>query len=171
MNLKHHLRILSVLIVIAALLLSACGGGSKAPAESTTVVESGSTSTEKATEAAEETTTEKTVEPAEPAEPTATPEPKDQFPDILVVHPDAFNFEVTVATNTYVYVVPMMVADTVAYLETEMKAIGWEELGKPTVMGHLATLNLKREGYRLTISMQDNERTQTTRVQMLLMKQ
>ncbi len=171
MNLKQHLRILSVLIVIAAVWLTACGGGAQTPTESSPVTESGSAATEEAPAATQETTAEEPAEPAAPAEPTATPEPKDLFPDILVVHPDAFNFEVTVATSTYVYVVPMMVADTVAYLEAELKAIGWEELGKPTVMGHLATLNLKREGYRLTVSMQDNERTQTTRVQMLLMKQ
>jgi len=170
MNMKHNLRIVGVLIVIVALLLTACGGGGETPSEDTNVAESESTtteSTEKTTEASGETT----EKPAEPAEPTATLEPKDRIPDILVVHPDAFNFEVTEATHTYVYVVPMMVADTTAYLETELKALGWEELGKPTVMGHLATLNLKREGYRLTVSMQDNERSQTTRVQMLLMEQ
>ncbi len=170
MNMKHNLRIVGVLIVIVALLLTACGGGGETPSEDTGVAESESTtteSTEKTTEASGETT----EKPAEPAEPTATLEPKDRIPDILVVHPDAFNFEVTEATHTYVYVVPMMVADTTAYLETELKALGWEELGKPTVMGHLATLNLKREGYRLTVSMQDNERSQTTRVQMLLMEQ
>jgi hypothetical protein len=170
MNMKHNLRIVGVLIVIVALLLTACGGGGETPSEDTNVAESESTtteSTEKTTEASGETT----EKPAEPEEPTATLEPKDRIPDILVVHPDADNFEVTEATHTYVYVVPMMVADTTAYLETELKALGWEELGKPTVMGHLATLNLKREGYRLTVSMQDNERSQTTRVQMLLMEQ
>jgi hypothetical protein len=38
-------------------------------------------------------------------------------------------------------------------------------------MGHLATLNMKNDTYRLTISMQDNERSETTRVQMVLMEQ
>lgn len=159
MNQKHYLWRVSVCIVIAALLLTACGGG-----ETTTpVVESSATTTE--------STEETTAATVALAEPTATPEPRDRIPEILVVHPDAFDFEITEATNTYVYVVPIMVADTTAYLETELKARGWKELGKPTVMGHLATLIMQREGYRLTVSMQDNERSMTTRVQMLLMEQ
>ncbi|HQE93423.1 MAG TPA: hypothetical protein PLH19_10495 [Anaerolineae bacterium] len=159
MNQKHYLWRVSVCIVVAALLLTACGGG-----ETTTpVVENSATTTE--------STGETPAVTVAPAEPTATPEPRDRIPEILVVHPDAFDFEVTEATNTYVYVVPIMVADTTAYLETELKARGWEELGKPTVMGHLATLIMQREGYRLTVSMQDNERSMTTRVQMLLMEQ
>lgn len=170
MNMRHNLRIVGAFVVIVALLLTACGGGGETPSGESSVAESGSTtteSTEKTTEASGETT----EKPAEPAEPTATLEPKDKIPDILIVHPEAFNFEVTEATNTYVYVVPLMVAETTEYLETELKALGWEELGKPTVMGHLATLIMKREDFRLTVSMQDNERSMTTRVQMLLMKQ
>ncbi len=99
----------------------------------------------------------------------ATPEPAgDEFPEILVIHPDATDLEISAATNTYVYVMPMMVADAIAYLEPALKDKGWIELGKPSVMGHLATLNLQREGYRLNVSLQDNERSKTTRVQMRL---
>jgi hypothetical protein len=170
MNMKHDLWIVGVFIVVMALLLTACGGGGETPSEDTSVAESNDTTTE-STEESAEASDETTEKPAEPAEPTATLEPKDQIPEILVVHPDAFNFEVTEATNTYVYVVPIMVAETTEYLQTELKALGWKELGKPTVMGHLATLIMQREGYRLTVSMQDNERSTTTRVQMLLMEQ
>ncbi len=164
---KNTLWIAGIVVIIAVLLLTACGGKEKTSAPAGPVVESSSdTTTEKSNE-----TSAETDEPTQPVEPTATPEPQDRFPDILVIHPDAFNFEVTEATHTYVYVIPLMVADAVAYLEPEFKAKGWEELGKPTIMGHLATLNLKREGYRLTVSLQDNELSKTTRVQMLLMEQ
>ncbi len=174
MNTKHIFRIVGVFIVIVALLLTACGGGGETtPSAETSSTESESTTTENTDKSAATSgeTDEKPATPEAPAEPTATLEPKDRIPDILVVHPDAFNFEVTEVTHTYVYVVPLMVADTVKYLEAELKNLGWEELGKPTVMGHLATLIMHREGYRLTVSMQDNERSQTTRVQMLMMKQ
>ena len=65
----------------------------------------------------------------------------------------------------------MMVQETTEYLLTELQAKGWELLGQPTIMGHLATLNMKMGDSRLSVSMQDNERSQTTRVQMLLMEQ
>ena len=105
------------------------------------------------------------------AAPTATLTLVEQIPDVLAIHPDAFDFEINALSDTYVYLVPMMVAETTEYMLTELKALGWEELGKPTVMGHLATLNLQMDKSRLTISMQDNERSETTRVQMVLMQQ
>ena len=65
----------------------------------------------------------------------------------------------------------MMAAETTEYMLTELEAMGWEERGKLTVMGHLATLNMQMDKSRLTISMQDNERSETTRIQMVLMQQ
>ncbi len=182
MNRKYILHIGVVLILLSGLLLTACEGGgtsseSDASAPSTqSSAAADSEETSKSTDAEESTSSSASSEDedeeveSEPEVPQATPEPKDLFPDLLVIHPDAYDFEVTEATNTYVYVVPMMVAETMEYLEAELTAKGWEELGKPTVMGHLATLNLTRENARLNISMQDNERSQTTRVQMLLSK-
>ena len=64
----------------------------------------------------------------------------------------------------------MMVKETADYLLVEHEAKGWERLGAPTIMGHLATLNLKMGDSRLTISMQDNELTEATRVQMLVIQ-
>ena len=102
--------------------------------------------------------------------PAATLTLVEQIPDVLVIHPDAFDFEINAVNDTYVYVVPMMVAEATEYMLTELKVLGWEELGKPTVMGHLATLNMQMDKSRLTISMQDNERSETTRIQMVLMQ-
>ncbi|MBN2002365.1 MAG: hypothetical protein JXA21_03320 [Anaerolineae bacterium] len=101
-----------------------------------------------------------------------TPEKADdKFPEILVLHPDATDIEISVESHTYIYVVPMMIADAIAYLEPAFKEMGWIELGKPTVMGHLATLNLQNDDYRLNISMQDNELSKSTRIQMRLTEQ
>lgn len=104
------------------------------------------------------------------AESEATLSPAEEFPDVLVVHPDASEFEINAASGTYIYIVPLMVTETANYMLTELKDKGWEELGQPTIMGHLATLNLQMDKSRLTVSMQDNERTQTTRVQMLFIE-
>ena len=49
--------------------------------------------------------------------------------------------------------------------------MAWEELGKPTEMGHLATRNMLMDKSRLTITIQDNEHSETARIQMLLMQQ
>jgi hypothetical protein len=106
---------------------------------------------------------------ADEPEAPATPEP--QVPDSLVIHPDATNLEIDPANDTYVYIVPMMVGDTTDYLLNALQEKGWETLGQPTIMGHLATLNMQQDDLRLSISMQDNERSETTRVQMLLMDQ
>ena len=103
--------------------------------------------------------------------PTAMLTLVEQIPDGLMNHPDAYDFEVSAVSDTYVYIVPMMVAETTEYMLTELKALGWEELGKPTIMGHLATLNMQMDKSRLTISMQDNEHSESTRIQMVLMQQ
>jgi len=160
MQTRHFLWGVGLVLIAAAVLLTACGGsaGPSSPAGSDQTVTTASGETAKPADSAAE-------------KPVATLTPQERIPEFLIVHPEAFDFEITEAANTYVYIVPMMVAETVAYLEENLKAVGWEELGKPTVMGHLATLNMKREGYRLAVSMQDNERSQTTRVQMLLSKQ
>ena len=178
MSKRHGLGVIGLGIIIV-LLLAACAasspaGGGNRPADdqgseaqvSSNTGASGDTESDKPADEAEGKETEVEVQA-----PTATPEPKDAIPDILVVHPDAFDFEITEVTHTYVYRVPMMVAETLEYLETELNALGWTELGKPTLMGHLATLNLQREGYRLNVSLQDNEHSKTTRVQMLLSEQ
>ncbi len=167
MKTRHFLWIVGILLIITAVLLTACGGGevTSAPGSSDSSVTT--TSEEETTKSADPAAEKPTDTPI----PAATLTPRERIPEFLVVHPDAFNFEVTEAANTYVYIVPMMVAETTAYLEEGLKAAGWEELGKPTIMGHLATLNMKRTGYRLTVSMQDNERSATTRIQMLLSKQ
>jgi hypothetical protein len=180
MSKRNVLGVIGLGLVIV-LLLAACAassspaGGGNRPADDQGAGAQGSSSTgatgdtegDKPSDAAEE----KDTEVAEVQAPTATLEPQDAIPDILVVHPDAFDFEITEITHTYVYRVPMMVAETLEYMETELKALGWSELGKPTLMGHLATLNLQREGYRLNVSLQDNEHSKTTRVQMLLSEQ
>ncbi len=149
---------LLALVVTLGLLLVACGGG-EAP--------SGGGGGEKVVTVAAQESPSAGGEGEAPAQ----GETAEQIPDILVIHPEAYDLEITKATNTYVYHVPMMVNETLDYLLQELKAKGWEELGQPTVMGHLATLNMKQEGYRLTVSLQDNEHSMSTRVQMLLMKQ
>jgi hypothetical protein len=153
---------------VATLVLTACGGGgseSTTPESSAgTTTNGGSTSNGGSDDGGDEST-------ASESEPEPTMSPADQFPEALVIHPEAFDLEANEASNTYVYIVPMMVGDTTEYLLEELQAQGWEELGQPTIMGHLATLNMKNDTYRLTISMQDNERSETTRVQMVLMEQ
>lgn len=172
MKASKILRAISVLVVVV-MLLTACGGGGDTAADNGGGSASSEGNTSSGGDAGNEgssgnggdTTTEETkVEP-----PTATPEPT--IPDILVVHPDATDIEITAATNTYVYIIPGMVAEAMEYFQAELAARGWEELGRPTVMGHLATLNMQQEGYRLTVSMQDNEHSETTRIQMLLLEQ
>jgi hypothetical protein len=158
MDTNKILRIMLLLLMVSTMLLTACGGGDTG---------SPTTSTENTSSSNSSSSSENT----KPAASEATPEPQDIIPENLIVHPDAFDFEITEATNTYVYYVPMMVAETLEYLEAEMEPLGWEALGKPTLMGHLATLNLQQEGYRLNISLQDNEHSMTTRVQMLLNEQ
>ncbi len=163
----HRKAIFTVGIVLILLImaLSACVVNNPGTPESEPVGES--TPAGNATTEAPAATVETTA----PATTTvgATPEQTgNEFPEILVLHPDATDLEISAATNTYVYVVPLMVADTLAYLEPALKDKGWTELGKPLVMGHLATINLQREGYQLNVSMQDNERSKTTRVQMRL---
>jgi len=164
MDAKRLLRVALLLVVASTVVLTSCskGGG--------TAVESPSGSqAEPTTEVSQPSGSEEEEAPTAAA-PTATLQPKEMFPETLVIHPEAFDFEANPATNTYVYYVPMMVAETAEYLVTELKALGWTELGKPTVMGHLATLVLQQGSMRLNVSMQDNERTETTRVQMQVMK-
>ena len=173
MEMKRMLRIVSALLVLSTLVLTACGGKETPTTPSADTPEATSnTDNDPGSETSDDSQpTEETVSDAAPAEPTATLSPQERFHELLVVHPEAFDFEVTEATHTYVYRVPLMVSDTLDYLLDELHALGWEELGKPTLMGHLATLNLQQEGYRLNISMQDNERSQATRIQMLLSEQ
>ena len=159
MNGKRIVWIMGALLVLVALVLTACGGGGNGGASGGETTTGGEATTE----------TGETGETTAP-EPEATPEPQDLFPDVLVIHPDAFDFEADTATNTYIYQVPVMVAEISSYLETELKAKGWEPLGAPVLMGHLATVNMQSADYNLNISMQDNERSMTTRVQMILHK-
>jgi hypothetical protein len=164
MERKRVLQLIALILVTVSLLLAACGGGDadEAPATVAPVANND--------DAGEEVVEKEEEAPAVEA-PTATLTLAEQIPDVLVIHPDAFDFEVTAVSDTYVYFVPMMVAETIEYMLAELKAGGWEELGKPTVMGHLATLNMQMDKSRLTISMQDNERSETTRIQMVLMQQ
>ncbi len=106
----------------------------------------------------------------EPGGPTATPDPVTLIPDIIPILDGAYDFEITEATNTYAYRVPMMIQDTVDTLMPQLEAKGWTLMGNPTVMGHLATVNADSDEYRMSISMQDNEHSQSTRIQFLLMK-
>lgn len=152
------------MILAAGLLFTACGGGGRETDTEPTTAEAQET-----TEASQPQSEEETEQTAESPETSSAAE--SGFPEILVVHPDATNIEANPASGTYIYVVPMMVQETTEYLLTELRAKGWEELGQPTIMGHLATLNMKMGDSRLSVSMQDNERSQTTRVQMLLMEQ
>ena len=100
--------------------------------------------------------------------PTPTTSPQDLFPAELPIHPEAYDFEANVPSNTYVYRVPGMVREVLEYLLPELEALGWEVIGAPTLMGHLANFNMKGETHNLSVSMQDNERSQTTRIQMIL---
>ncbi|GEM_PF-3319354 len=106
----------------------------------------------------------------EPGGPTATPDPATLIPDIIPILDGAYDFEITEATNTYAYRVPMMIQDAVDTLMPQLEEKGWTLMGTPTVMGHLATVNADSDEYRMSISMQDNEHSQSTRIQFLLMK-
>ena len=173
MEMKRMLRIVSALLVLITLVLTACGGKETPTTPTADTPEAKSnTDNDSSNETSDDSQpTEEVVSDIASAEPTATLAPQELFHELLVIHPEAFDFEVTEATHTYVYRVPLMVSDTLDYLLDELHVLGWEELGKPTLMGHLATLNLQQEGYRLNISMQDNERSQVTRIQMLLSEQ
>lgn len=160
MNTRKITKLLGILALAIGLIfiVSGCGGGE------TTVVDTdngGSSSGKVTTESGDngETTASNPVEETEVT-----------FPDVLVVHPDAFDIEITEASGTYVYLVPMMVKETTEYLITELEALGWEIMGSPTVMGHLASLTMQMGDDRLTVSMQDNELSQSTRVQFQLMQ-
>lgn len=162
---KRILRLIALMLMTALLLLTACGGGNADEAPATSApAESNDAPPANNDDAGDE-------EAHAVAAPTATLTLVEQIPDVLVIHPDAFDFEISAVSDTYVYFVPMMVAETTEYMLAELKGLGWEELGKPTVMGHLATLNMQMDKSRLTISMQDNERSETTRIQMVLMRQ
>ncbi len=128
------------LIVLMLLAFAACGGG------------------------------EQSAGVGEPGGPTATPDPRTLIPDTIPILEGAYEFEITEATNTYAYRVPMMIQDTVDALLPLLEENGWTLMGNPSVMGHLATINADSDDYRMSISMQDNEHSQSTRVQFLLMK-
>jgi len=166
MKLKH-VALVTLMILTVGLLLTACGKGGQGTEAQPTTAE-----VQETTEAGQSESGGEVEETEEPAEsPEAPAEAEGGFPETLVVHPDATDIEANPASGTYIYVVPMMVQETTEYLLTELQARGWEPLGQPTIMGHLATLNMKMGDSRLSVSMQDNERSQTTRVQMLLMEQ
>ena len=65
---------------------------------------------------------------------------------------------------------PLTAQEIADYMLEEMKALGWEELGRPSIVGHMATVNMQMGRSRVAISMQYNERSQTTRVQLSLMQ-
>ena len=161
MERKSNLRIFLGVVMGVTLLLAACAGGatSSPTTQGDTVAGNGQA-------VVVDDQPDATADTAGGAE-----EASSTFPDILVLHPDAMDIQANDAAGTYVYVVPGMVAETMDYIQTELKAKGWEPLGQPTVMGHLATLNMQMGKSRVTISMQDNDLSQTTRVQMLLLQQ
>ncbi len=99
--------------------------------------------------------------------PEATPTPS--FPEFLPLHPEATEIQINAASKVYSYVMPGLVQDVVSYIDSEMEALGWKLIGKPNIMGHIATINMENETSRISISLQDNERTQTTRVQFSVM--
>ncbi len=100
--------------------------------------------------------------------PEATPTPS--FPDFLPLHPEATEIQINAASKVYSYVMPGLVKDAVEYIDAEMEALGWKLIGKPNIMGHIATINMENDTSRISISLQDNERTQTTRVQFSVMQ-
>lgn len=164
MDVKRVFRIVGLLFVVGTLVLAACNKGGEATSTTPSAnADQPTAETSQSSEGAEEGAT------AAPA-PTATLTAQEQFPETLVIHPEAFDFEASTVTNTYVYYVPLLVQETVDYLIPELEALGWTELGKPTVMGHLATLVMQQGKQRLTVSMQDNERSASTRIQMQLMQ-
>ena len=171
MKISRSLRIVSVIFIVVMLLVAcSSGGGSTNGSTDNGENTSSSTGNDENTSASASTSGDGgSAEEKVPDTPTATPEPT--IPDILVVHPEATDIEITEATDTYVYIIPGMVAEAEEYFQKELTARGWELLGNPTVMGHLATINMQREDYRLTVSLQDNEHSMTTRVQMLLIEQ
>jgi hypothetical protein len=164
MERKRVRHVLGVLCVVAALLLVACGAGDTSTAQEPAVP------VEDNGGAVDEPQAEQVVGEGEVS--VIQEEEEDNgFPASLVLHPEATNLQLNPAGGVFVYTVPGLVAETMEYLEAEMKAKGWEELGQPVIMGHLATLNMTKDKSRVTISMQDNERSQTTRIQMLLLEQ
>lgn len=174
MEMKRVLRIVSVVLVLVTLILTACGGGETPTASNEDTTDAGSNiDNDSASETNDDdkTTVDDSGDDATPEKPAATPSSQERFHELLVVHPEAFDFEIAEASNMYVYRVPLMVSDTLDYLSTELQVLGWEGLGQPMLMGHMATFNLQQEGYRLNVSLQDNEHSQTTRVQMLLSEQ
>jgi hypothetical protein len=165
MHTKRTLSIVGILLLVMSmvLLISACNGGESGSTDTDT---GGSTSSGSTTDSGNDTEDQEDT-----VVPSPTPEPETLIPEVLAVHPDAYDFEITAASDTYVYIVPMMVKETTEYLLAAQEALGWEKLGNPTIMGHLATLTMKMGDDRLTINLQDNELSETTRVQMLLMQQ
>jgi hypothetical protein len=135
----NNKRVLWMLIIVGlSVVLAACGGGEVAPEEA--------------------------VDP----DATPTPSPADEFPEVIPIHPEAFDLEANTTADTYIYHMPGMVEEAVDYFIPEMETLGWEPMGNPTIMGHLATFNMEGQEYRMAVSMQDNENRQTTRIQMTL---
>ncbi len=134
-------RVLSFLLLLTVMLtLVACGGGGGG-------------------------TTEPTGNGGNVPEATPTP----GFPEYLPLHPEATEVQINVASKVYSYVMPGLVKEAVDYIDPQMEALGWKLIGKPNIMGHIATINMENDTSRITISLQDNERTQTTRVQFSVM--
>lgn len=98
-------------------------------------------------------------------EPTPTP----SFPEFLPLHPEATEIQMNHASKVYSYVMPGLVKEAVEYVDPAMEALGWRLIGKPNIMGHIATINMENDTSRISISLQDNERTNTTRVQFSVM--
>ncbi len=145
MNRNHALWTMMLLLVTASLLLTACGGGSSgAPTDPSS---------------------------GAPVEPSATPDPASLFPtEMLPLADGATDIKITEAANSYSYVMPGLVQDCLDTLGPKFEELGWKKVSNPMVMGHLATMVMENDQYRMTVNLQDNERSNTTTVQMNLQK-
>jgi hypothetical protein len=160
MTRKHVIGFVGLLLVLMMLGLTACGaGGTRGAPEVAASSEDNGAEAETPGESDEAMTS-----------PAATLTVAEQYPETLVIHPDATGIEARPTAGVYVYIVPLTAEETSNYMLEEMLALGWQELGKPSIMGHLATINMQMGRSRVAISMQYNERSQTTRVQMSLMQ-
>jgi hypothetical protein len=160
MTRKHVIGFVGLLLVLMMLGLTACGAGDTTGAPEV-AASSGNNGAEVGTAGDSN---------EGPTAPAATLTVAEQYPETLIIHPDATGIEARPTAGVYVYIVPLTSEETLDYMLEEMKALGWEELGRPSLVGHLATINMQMGRSRVAISMQYNERSQTTRVQLSLMK-
>ncbi|HET7091085.1 MAG TPA: hypothetical protein VFL17_20825 [Anaerolineae bacterium] len=145
----HHWILRAIILLLVVALLAACSrGGTPAAGGAGTAAQTGVPGTGGTAPA-----------------PAATEEVLP--PDIPIIEDTPIE---RASEGTLEYRVPMPLQDVLDYYQTELPAQGWEETGRPNILGTVATLRYSKEvegkTRGLSVSMQYNENAQSTLVRL-----